>query len=150
MKKKINIKKYICRCLYLCLFVFCITGCRADGTPSFYELEHVSEMTIKGNTVTIVLYQDGALPSRWEIGGLGEGVELLEDYQVAEPDGFPFTIGSVGSAPEYQVYVMELTAEEECWIRIDKNRINADPKELLERRSYLLEKEGEVWKQKEM
>lgn len=150
MRKKTNIVKNIYRCICACLLVFCMAGCGSVKQPSFSALERMKEMTIDGNKVTIVLYQDGALPSRWEITGLGEGVELLEDYQVEEPDTFPFDIGSVGSAPEYQVYVMELTAEDKCWIQIDKNRINTDPKELLERKSYLLEKDGEAWKQSGM
>ena len=150
MRKKTNIVKNIYRCICACLLVFCMAGCGSVKQPSFSALERMKEMTIDGNKVTIVLYQDGALPSRWEITGLGEGVELLEDYQVEEPDAFPFDMGSVGSAPEYQVYVMELTAEDKCWIQIDKNRINTDPKELLERKSYLLEKDGETWKQSGM
>ena len=150
MRKKTNIVKNIYRCICACLLVFCMAGCGSVKQPSYSALERMKEMTIDGNKVTIVLYQDGALPIRWEITGLGEGVELLEDYQVEAPDAFPFDMGSVGSAPEYQVYVMELTAEDKCWIQIDKNRINTDPKELLERKSYLLEKDGEAWKQSGM
>lgn len=77
-----------------------------DNQLSFSKLEDLSEITVEGNTVTIVLLQDIPLPYRWGITYQSENVSIIEEYEVEET--LNDSLFSVGSAEEYHVFVFEL------------------------------------------
>lgn len=124
--------KYIkSRLLLLILFVmFSFAGC-SEEQLDYIHYEQMDEITVEGSKVTIVLYENGALPYRWssEISGLG--MELLEDNSY---DDNSFSL-QAGVADSYRVFVFECTQEAEGQILIYKKSLNTEG-EIAETRTY--------------
>src|SRR5574344_206839 len=75
---------------------------------SYDKLEKMEEVTIKEDTVTIVLAEDGALPYRWEVTASSDNMFLIDEYTADKPDDF---VLAAGSSPAYQVYIFQFLDE---------------------------------------
>ena len=161
MKK--NVGKLILLLLLLCNFTACADeesndlsesqndsvkeeNTKEDSHLSVGKLEDMPEISVEGNTVTVVLLQDIPLPYRWGITWQSENATLIEEYEVEDPaNGSMF---SAGSAEEYHVFVFELAESELVQLEF-YNRWVVEPENLAEangRRNFILEYADGQWK----
>jgi len=124
--------KYIkSRLLLLILFVmFSLVGC-SEEQLDYIHYEQMEEITIEGSEITIVLYENKALPYRWEYEISGIGIELAEDKSV-EDDGFSI---QTGVSDSYRVFVFNCVEEAEGQVLIHKKSLNGE-NEIAETRTY--------------
>ena len=133
-------KKILVKIIVALLIVYGLAAClgRKDSGSetlqnsfSFSELEDMEEITVEGNTVTVVLLQEGPLPYRWDVTRQSACVTLIKEYEVGDP--YDFSIASRGSAPEYHVFVFELAESDRaelefynCWVVEPENLAEAN------------------------
>lgn len=117
-----------------------------ENHPSFSELKDIQEITVEGNIVTVVLLQDIPLPYRWAVTGQSACAALIEEYEGEDPaNGSMF---SVGSAPEFHVFVFELEESDVAELTF-YNRWVVEPENLEEangKRIFILEYVDGQWK----
>ena len=119
------------RLLLLILFaMFSLVGC-SEEQIDYIHYEQMDEITIEGNQITIVLYENLALPYHWSSEIFGSGIELLEDNSYSD-DGFSI---QAGVADSYHVFVFECTQEAEGQILIYKKSVTTEG-EIAETRTY--------------
>jgi len=121
------------------LFIFLLTGivllfaCTGDEVEEDYSYyEDVDEITVEGNQITIVLYENEALPYRWEYTLYTSDIELLEDKSL---DDESFSI-QAGVADSYRVFVFECKEGCQGSISLQSVRIAGEEGTVSETRWY--------------
>lgn len=124
--------KYInCRLLLMIFLVlFFLVGCSKEQLD-YIHYEQMDEITIEGSLVTIVLYENQALPYRWEYEISGTDIELLEDKSV-DDDSFSL---HAGVSDSYRVFIFNCMDETEGQILIKMKSLNSED-EITETRVY--------------
>ena len=101
---------------------------------SYNELENMNEVSIEGNEIHIVLYENQAIPYRWYHQLTGENVELMLNETV---DGTA-AWNEAGNSPTYHVFVFEVCQDGQAEITIHLARMD-DRTEISEKRSYFVD-----------
>ena len=121
----------------LCIFLFAgivllfaCTGVEEEKDYSYYE--DMGEITVNGNQIVIVLYENEALPYRWKQSTSTSDIVLLEDNSVNDES---FTL-QAGVADSYRVFVFECKEGCQGNIYFHSKRISGDEDDVLEGRFY--------------
>lgn len=81
------------------VLLFACTGTEEEMNYSYYQ--DMDEITVEGNQITIVLYENEALPYRWDYTLYTSDIVLLEDKSL---DDESFSL-QAGVADSYRVFV---------------------------------------------
>ena len=131
--------------LNACMFNNTKNSDEGNDTLSFSKLKKMDEITVVGNTVTVVLLQDIPLPYRWALTEQSENSSLIKEYEVEDP--YNDSLFSSGSALEYHVFVLEL--KETDWVELEfYNKWVVEPENLSEAngsRRFVLECVNGQW-----
>lgn len=148
MKKKIVFAFFITMLmvtLNACVFNNTRNSDEGNDTLSFSKLKKMDEITVVGNTVTVVLLQDIPLPYRWVLTEQSENSSLIKEYEVEDP--YNDSLFSSGSALEYHVFIFEL--EETDRVELEFNNMwVVEPENLCEAkdsRRFMLEYVNGQW-----
>lgn len=121
----------------LCIFLFAgivllfaCTGPEEEKGFSYYE--DMDEITVNGNQITIVLYENEALPYRWKHSTSTSDIVLLEDKSV---DDESFSL-QAGVSDSYRVFIFECKEGCQGNIYLQSERIAGDEEEIHEARLY--------------
>lgn len=111
------------------LFVAC-ADTEEEENYSYYE--DMDEITVEGNQITLVLYENQALPYRWNYFTSTSDIVCLEDKSV-DDESFSF---QAGVSDSYRVFVFECKEACQGSIYLQLERIAGDEGEVHEARLY--------------
>lgn len=128
-------KKYICLLgTVLIIGIMFMAGCSEDENvmESYLDYDDMEPITVEGNKITVVLYEDQALPYRWDYTVTDEAIVLLEDKSIDKND----TALQVGVSESYRVLIFECgdVNEERLYLRLES--INGETKDVIEKHRY--------------
>lgn len=128
-------KKYICLLgTVLIIGIMFMAGCSEDENvmESYLDYDDMEPITVEGNKITVVLYEDQALPYRWDYTVTDEAIVLLEDKSIDKND----TTLQVGVSESYRVLIFECgdVNEERLYLRLES--INGKTKDVIEKHRY--------------
>lgn len=128
-------KKYICLLgTVLIIGIMFMAGCSEDENvmESYLDYDDMEPITVEGNKITVVLYEDQALPYRWDYTVTDEAIVLLEDKSIDKND----TTLQVGVSESYRVLIFECgdVNEERLYLRLES--INGETKDVIEKHRY--------------
>lgn len=107
---------------------------------SYRELEKMNEITIQGDKIIFVVYENQAIPYRWKTVADNPFPTLVTD-EVVDGKGNMF---SSGDSPAYHVFIYQWEHDGEAFIELIHARYdNDDRSEAAEIRSYFVSKYGE-------
>ena len=117
----------------------CLLGCgqKDDAeteieNESYGDYKNMPELSVEDNRITIVVYEDQALPYRWTYRVTDENIVLIEDKSVDDKD---FTI-QAGVSNSYRVFVFECDEAFEERIYLNLQRIEDYGSDVIEKRRY--------------
>lgn len=128
-------KKYICLLgTVLIIGTMFMAGCSEDENvmESYSDYDDMESITVEGNKITLVLYEDQALPYRWDYTVTDDAIVLLEDKSIDKND----TSLQVGVSESYRVLIFECgdVNEERLYLRLES--INGETKDVIEKHRY--------------
>ena len=128
-------KKYFYIIVFLFIFsVIFLTACSKEETmeDSYWDYENMKTITVEDNKITLVLYEDQALPYRWNYTATDDAIVLIEDISVDKKD---MSI-QAGVSDSYRVFVFECgeVGEERLYLRLE--RIGDTDKDVIEKHRY--------------
>ena len=111
-----------------------LTACLKEemAEDSYQNYEDMETVTVEGNKITFVLYENQALPYRWTYTATDEAIVLVEDFSVNNND----MSLQAGVSDSYRVLVFECgeVSEERLYLRLE--RIGDSDKDVIERHRY--------------
>ena len=111
-----------------------LTACSKEETmeDSYWDYENMKTITVEDNKITLVLYEDQALPYRWTYTATDDAIVLIEDISVDKKD---MSI-QAGVSDSYRVFVFECgeVREERLYLRLE--RIGDTDKNVIEKHRY--------------
>ena len=121
----------------LCIFLFAgivlLFACAdPEEEKDFSYYEDMDEITVNGNQIVIILYENEALPYRWKPSTSTSDIVLLEDNSVNDES---FSL-QAGVSDSYRVFVFECKEGCQGDIYLQLERIEGDEDEVMERRFY--------------
>ncbi|MBR2403389.1 MAG: hypothetical protein IKB01_11615 [Lachnospiraceae bacterium] len=127
-------KKFLkCLCIFLFAGIVLLFACTGtEEEKDFFYYEDMDEIVVEGNQITLVLYEDQALPYRWDYSTSTSGIALLEDKSV---DDESFSV-QAGVSESYRVFVFECKEGCQGNISLQLVRIAGDEGEIRETRLY--------------
>lgn len=109
-----------------------------ESKVSYRELEKMEELTVEGDTVTIVLYENQALPYRWKAQMQGEALETVSEETVAGKGA----LLREGASPAYHVFTFDWVSDGEVQLEVINARISSpDDTEFNGKRLWLLNRQ---------
>jgi len=112
-----------------------------ESTYTYRELEKMEEVTVEGDKIIFVLYENQALPYIWKTSAKGTALTLIADETV---DGNDLNIFSAGDSPAYHVFIYQWNSDGEAEIELIHARYDDDSRSAAaEIRSLYAEKYGE-------
>ena len=126
--------KKVLKILYVFLFagIVFLTACSETEEENYSYYEDMDEITVEGNQITLVLYEDQALPYRWNYFASTPDIVCLEDKSV---DDESFSV-QAGVSKSYRVFVFECKVGCQGNIYLQLERIAGDVGEVQEARLY--------------
>lgn len=126
-------KQFYIICIFLIISVSFFTACSKDEQvdETYRDYEAMETVTVEDNKITLVLYENQALPYRWNYTVTDEAIVLVEDISVEKNDMSLQT----GVSDSYRVFVFECgeVSEERLYLRLE--RIDT-PKNIVEKHRY--------------
>lgn len=134
--------------LILCGFASCsfpdVAG--DQGKPevqesSYGELEKAEELTVDGDTITVVLHENQALPYRWKSKIQGDAAELVSEETVTGKG----SLFQSGDSPAYHVFTFRWATDGEVQLELSNARISPpDDTELNGKRIWQLQRQDGI------
>lgn len=120
-------------CMFLLAGIVLLVACTdTEEEENYSYYEEMEEVTVEGNQITIVLYEDQALPYRWNYFTSTSDIVCLEDKSV---DDESFSL-QAGVSDSYRVFVFECKEACQGSIYLQLERIAGDEGEVKEARLY--------------